>query len=361
MNMQTTKPYFDKTHSPPKFIPDKNYNIVVIGNGEVSEKLKILQNQFSFSLRVTSMAQATFSINRSTIAIVFDENELKITSPRRMNDILALYSDIPKYFLSRTKRSSNFYSNLYAKGISGIISWPREAELFPEIIIESLKMRNQSRGVSEGDERLAKIVKSHISIFSPSTDVKIKSVDGFVFIDGHTKNLFEYEIVVKEVQSVLGVKKAIAKNLSVQHVDRVDVKRLQSMIGLYVKNTAKGMVDLKYIFKDRTVTINGSIDSYKDLMSIENLIKKFSGIQKIKRDIVLTGEVKFPIKKREKEIESRLKLIFADIKTLKVTIFNKVIELEGVVGSYSTKEFTENMVLEVYPFDKVVNKLLVKK
>jgi len=360
MNTHSIKPIFDSIYSKPEFTSDKTYNIVVIGRGEVAEKFDSLQHQYSFSLRVTTLEDANFSINRSTIAIVFDEEEIKNATPTRLNDILVVHNEIPKYYLSRTDRAPNFYGKLYASGMKGVISWAREAELLPKIIVESLKIRNDSEGVSEADERLAKIVKSHIQIVSPETFVNIKCVDGFVFIKGYTINLYDYEIVLKETNSVLGVKKIITKDFKVQDVDSFDEKELRSNLNHFANNTADGLVDLNYEFNDRVVIIDGCIESYSDLNNIENIIKKYKGVRKIIKNVTLTGELNLPVGMREKEIEARLKLVFKDINKLKVIILNDTIEIKGVAENCSTTEFIENMLLEVYSFKNVINKLTVK-
>lgn len=178
-------------------------NIVIVGDKEIRRKINRIEQDFNLRLKFIEPEQLNDVIDSKTIAIIIDENKISPRFTKFLIDIVSDYKLLPTFYLSRSAQKANFYSALYQSGLHGVIDWPLEAPILHDLMIESLRPHPRATGNSKGDLKLSEMVKSHLVLNGKFKTLKVKVIEGFVFIEGSVKSLFEKETIENECSKVL--------------------------------------------------------------------------------------------------------------------------------------------------------------
>lgn len=166
-------------------------SIVIVGDKEIRRKIQNIEKDFNITLIFTEPIMLKESINPKTIAVIVDEKKVKPKAKQYMEKLLRSYKLLPVFYLSRSLKSSRFYATLYGQGLQGVINWPDEAKVLHDLIIESLRPHPKATGKSKSDEKLSGIVKSHLVLNGNYKSIKVKVIEGFAFLEGSVKSLFD--------------------------------------------------------------------------------------------------------------------------------------------------------------------------
>lgn len=335
--------------------------ILVVGNEAVHKRLLDLQieKRFNLSFIFTNQANVETLVNGRTVAIIIDEKSSISKSKGRVKQLLKDFKLVPVFYLSRQEKKPQFYQSLYENGLHGVINWPQESSVLYELIIESLKPKSNIQGKSEGEKRLAECIKAHIMMLGNYKSIEVKVIDGFVFLSGKIKTLFDKMEIQEEVSNILGVKKVIDKDLVVRKSRNVTDKEIERKIKLYmtgILDKSKRSVTVKV--KDRIVKFMGVVEDKHELNLLERFAAKQNGVLGVVKNIKRKPGLVSKYAKQAKAIESRIRELFQGVRHVKVKIYGEYAEVTGTVKVKSTRGLIEKYILQALPVNKVVNKLI---
>ena len=335
-------------------------NIIIVGDKKIRKKVHNIEKNFNISLIFTDAENLLDTINSKTIAILVDEEKVKSKLKHFLIEILTEHIDLPVFFLSRTNRKPNFYVELYEKGLVGAINWPSESRVLHDLVIECLRPHPAAIGKTKGDEKLSKIIKSHLILSGNHKKVKVKVIDGFVFLEGSVKSLYDQHSVAKESAKVLGVKKVITKNMEVKSYKNITDKEIERKIKMYIGNIlGDSKRSLTAKVKDKVVKIIGAAANHGDVFDIEKFAMKQIGVKRIIRKVKYRPSLVSKNVKRAKLLENRVKNIFSGVKYISIHIYGEYVEVSGTIKSNADRVLVESYLLQVLPVKRVVNKLFI--
>lgn len=335
-------------------------NIVIVGDKKIRFRLKKFEIMFNLALVFVELHQLKEVINPSTISVIFDEEKMENKSKEIIKKFIIEHIDMPVFFLSRFKKTANFYIDLYQFGVQGIINWPSEGLMLPDLLIEALRVHPKATGLNAGDAKLSKLVKSHIILLGDYRSVQIKVLDGFLFLKGEVSTLWEKNIIEKECIKILGVKKVISKDLIIKNqlntTNQIILKAINDFIKL-INNEKKQSIEVAV--KDFIVTIKGTGPHRMDFLSVEEFAMKQAGVQKIKR-VFEIHNLNAIENQKIKLLEKSVSLIFVGVRNITIKIFGKNAEVSGFVKLPADIGLIESYILKNLPIEKVFNKLILK-
>ena len=358
--VRETRKIFKKPRKALKVDNKKFPNIVVVGNADIRKKILSIEKKFALSLIFCGEEDYKKSINYNTIAIIVDEKEVTSKVKKFFKEFFVQYKFLPAFYLSRKQKSSNFYAELYGLGLQGAINWPKEAKVLAELLIEALKPHPKAIGNTKGDARLSKVIKSHLLLTGGPKSLKVKVIDGFVFLTGKVRSLSDKQLIHSECSRVLGVKKIILKDLKVSDSSNTTDKELERKIKMYMGNILgdkKRAVSIKV--KNKIASLLGSVSNHDHVLSIEKFIMKQPGIQHIKREYKYLPSLVSKNTKKAKLIEEKVKKLFDGVKFISVTMYGDTAEISGTVKTHSDRILVEEYVLQSLPVRKLINKIFI--
>ncbi|MDA9189793.1 hypothetical protein N9O57_02310, partial [bacterium] len=214
----------------------KTSNIIILGDGKIKRQLKGFEKFFKLRLIFSNKENLLEQINKKTIAVIVDESKIEKMPYIYLKIILQKFRHLPVYFLSIKKRNNHFHSGLYKLGLQGVINWPSEANILPELLLESLKPHPKAQGGTKSDQRLSNMIKSHLILFGPYKSISVSSISGFVFLSATVKTLWDKEKIKKEAEAILGVQKVITKDLKIRKQVKLTGKEIERNIKIYIGN-----------------------------------------------------------------------------------------------------------------------------
>jgi osmotically-inducible protein OsmY len=262
--------------------------VVVIGvKNKINNKID-LDESFNVDFVFSDFNNVKQVIDHNSVAILVDENEIKSDIDLYLEKLLKNYQYLPIFYLAREKKRANFFKKLYEKGLHGVINWPDEAPILQQLLVESLKPHPKAIGESKGDRRLSDLVKSHINLFGNYHGIKVKVIDGFAFLEGVVKSLYDKRKMGDEVESVLGIKSAIIDNLKIRKFKNVTDQELERRIKMFIGHIlAEEKRSMTVKVRDRVVYIKGSSKRQSDLLDIQEFAMKQQGVMSVKTDVKL--------------------------------------------------------------------------
>jgi osmotically-inducible protein OsmY len=339
----------------------KMANIIIVGNKKIRPKISDLEKNFNIMLLFTEANMLSEIINSKTIAIIVDENEVSPKDKSYLETLLSKYIILPIFYLSRTVKKSNFYTSLYSKGLQGVINWPKEAKSLHHLVIESIRPHPIASGRSKGDKKLADMVKSHLVLNGNYKSIKVKVIEGFVFLEGSVKSLFEKELIESECSKVLGVKRCISKNIKVRESKKTTDKELVTKIKMYIAHILgdkKRSMSVKV--KNKVVTLVGSSSNNNDILNIEEFAMKQLGVQDVIHLVKLAPSLVVKNVKKAKFLELKIKEVFDGVKYITISIYGEYAEVSGTVRFLADKVLVEKYLLKTLPLKRIVNKLYIE-
>ena len=336
-------------------------NIVIVGNKEIRKKIQDIEKNFNLVLVFTEPKDLEESINANTIAVIIDEKEVKSKLKQYVMAVLGAYKMLPIFYLSRSVKRHNFYKDFYEQGLQGIIKWPSEAKVLHNLIIESLKPHPKAVGKSKGDARMADLIKSHLILNGNYKGIRVKVIEGFAFLEGRVRSLYDKRLIERESSKVLGVKKVISKNIKIKDFKKVTDKELERKIKMYIGNilgSKKRSLSVKV--RNKIVTLMGAASYLGDVLDIEKFAMKQAGVKEIVRLVKYQPSLVLKNTKRAKFLEQKIKKLFDGVKHVSISIYGELAEVSGMVKIKADKALVERYLLQVLPVKKIVNKIFVK-
>jgi osmotically-inducible protein OsmY len=335
-------------------------NLVIIGDEKILDDMKSLSDRFNVIFKMSAPKDLSKVINTKTIGVLVDEKQVKYRLKYFLNKLLRDYKLLPLFLISRSKKRTSFYNSLYDKGLQAVINWPQEKEIFTDILIESLKPQPRSEGMSKADAKLADLIKVHIGLHGNFNNINVKVIEGFAFISGIVKSLAEKDIIEKEASKVLGIKKAIVKNLKVRKTKKITDDEIERKLKMYAGNILgqeKKAISVKV--NDKKVAILGAARCGEKIHHIEKFAKRQPGVLEVNRFVkIAPNTVKRNVKKA-KVVEKKLKSLFNGVKFISVNIYGDFAEVSGTVKVKEHKNLVERYLMHMLPIRKVFNKLYV--
>ena len=335
-------------------------NVVIVGDKKIRGRSQKIEKRFNLELIFSSPDLLKDSINRKTIAIIVDEEEVRKKSKEYLESLLSKYKFLPIFFLSRSIKRSNFYTDLYGKGLQGVVNWPEESKVLHDFIIESLKPHPHAVGRSKADEKLSEVIKSHLVLQGGYKAIKVKVIEGFAFLEGSVKSLFDKKSIEVEASKVLGVKKTIVKNIKIQEFKSITDRELERKIKMYTENILgdrKKSISIKV--RSKVVTIEGAIVSHRDVLDIEEFSMKQPGIKNITRLVEYSPKLVLKNIKKAKLVESKIKFLFDGVRYIAIKIYGDFAEVSGSVRMKEDRTLVEKYLLQTLAIKKVINKIFV--
>jgi osmotically-inducible protein OsmY len=341
-------------------VPHTTPNIVVVGNKKVLREMKKLSTNFNLNFIITDPTNLKDCITIKTIGIIIDEELVQYKIKSYLDHLLAHYKLLPIFLLARTKKRSSFYTGFYEKGLQAVINWPEDKKVFSDILIESLKPQPKLDGMSKADAKLADLIKVHLELQGNYKGLKIKVIEGFAFISGKVKSLIDLEVIEEEASNVLGVKKAIVKNITVKKAKKVSDKELERKLKMYTSHILgeeKRSISVKV--KNSKITIIGSASNHQSIYDIEKFAKKQPGVTDVTRFVKYSPKTVKKNVKKAKLLEDKLKFLFDGVKFVSIKIYGNFAEVSGTVKIKEDKKLIEKYLMHVLPIKKVFNKLYI--
>jgi osmotically-inducible protein OsmY len=338
----------------------KNPNIVIVGNIELLKKTFDIEKKFNVVLIFTNQEKLEKSINKETIAVIIDEKMVSTNIKSYILKYLKKYSLLPILFVSRSRKEDSFYKTLYEKGLQGVINWPKDAKIIPNLIIEFLKPRPKAEGVTKADEKLAKVIKSHLVLVGKFKSVKVHVIQGLAFIRGAVNSLYEKKLLENESSKVLGVKRSFVKSVEIKNNLKLSDKELERKIKMYMGNVLgpeKRSITVRV--KNKVVTLMGTVTDHHDILKIEKFIMKQTGVQEIVRKVKYRPNTVDKHVDLAKKFEKKIKALFDGVKFISIQLFGDSAEVSGTVLIEEDRKLVEKYLMQTLPIKKVINKLYV--
>lgn len=334
-------------------------NIVLIGSERLRKSLIEIEKKFSIIIKCTSFDDIEEVVDHLTISILIDENSIDKSPQKIISDISLKYSHITTLYLVRSKQRDSFYDKLYSAGVNAIVKWPTEKKIIAELVLESLKPHPKATGQSKSDEKLSKMIKAHILLNNGPKNIKVFTVDGFVFLTGKVKNLWQAHELKLVIGSVLGVKKIIAKDLVVVKSKKVTTKEIERNIKVFISHLlGKQKRSIGVTIKSSTATIKGSIPSKVSLDIIKKYIMKQPNINFIIDKSKVDDETAIKRSNTVKKLEQKVTLLFDGVKKLSIRFLGNTLEISGTVNESATKNLIEEYLIQKLPVNRTINKIV---
>jgi len=338
----------------------RDYNIVILGNEKLRRKVFPIEKKFDIDLIFSDLNNIKSNITSKTIAIIVDEEMIQGKIKGSINKLLLNYRFYPIFYLARSRKRDSFFKSLYDQGLQGVINWPEESRLLPELVVESFKHHPKALGKTKGDEKLANLIKSHLVLNGQFKNLKVKVIEGFAFIEGSVKSLYDKKIIQLETSKVLGVKKAILEGIKIKEFRKKTDKEIERNIKIYIGNILGAEKrSLAVRVKNKNVRIKGAASSHNDILNIESFIKKQSGVKSISREVQYRPSLVSKTVKKAKFLEQKIKHIFDGVKHISIKVYGDYVEVSGVVRIKENKNLVEQYLLQVLPVKRVINKIYV--
>lgn len=333
-------------------------NIVLVSEQNIFERLKDIEDNYHLAFRLCGLHELEMAIDSDTVAIMLDEHVLKRDEENALLKILRKCKITPVYYLARSERNSNFYRHLYEKGLKGVFHWSRDANQLHSLIIESLKPHPKAVGVTKGDKKLSNMIKAHLNVLGRYKKVRVKVIEGFTFLEGRVKSLFERNRIEKEAFEILGVKKVISDNLEVKKDSSLTDKEIKRKLNLFIsRNFKREKKTISVKVKKRHVTILGVVSEPGSIVDLEIYAKKLPGVQSVERQVTYEPmKAKANIQKA-KVIERKIKSLFRGVKFISIKIYGDSAEVSGKVKVKADRKLIEDYLLQVLPVKSVVNRI----
>ncbi|MDA8793974.1 BON domain-containing protein [Bacteriovoracaceae bacterium] len=358
-NNNTKKKSFDKILN---LYTYKKPSIVIIGKNNIRKSLPEFETNANVRVLICKPSELSDYTNHNTIAILIDEDIVSSHEADFLEHTLLNFRLLPVFLLSRTMKSAEYYKYLYDKGLQGVFQWPEQSEDLHDLIIESLKPHPKTFGKTKGDKKLASIVKSNLLLKGRFKNIKVKVIEGFVFLKGVVKSLAEKKYVERETSKIPGVKLPIVKNLEIKSKNKVTDKELERIINLYIGNTlGPKKRTLVAKVKKKIVTFKGAVEGQGEMIDIENFAMRQPGVKQINRNVRYMPSMVIENVHLAKRIEKRIKSMLDGVRHISIKIYGSFAEVSGVAQFNADKKLVEKYVLQMLPVTKVVNKVHILK
>lgn len=336
------------------------FEILVISNDEIKLSLQESMKNQNFEIISTSIREFSDCINDRTLVAIIDERKLNQFDHVDFLNSFVSKNLIPILYLGTKSRSDSFYQKLYQKGFAGALRWPDDMAQIQSIILALLKTKYDYDGKTTSDRRLSRFVKTYLRSTERIKNLKVYVENGFAFISGQTKNLFDKNFVRRLMHRVGGVENFNLEEVKIKNDSYIADKDLEREIKVFIsqhlgitKKAVRVRVKNKHVFLSGTVLDSGSI------VDLERFILKQIGVKSIKNEVYVN-----PRKTKEhtfmaKRVEERIKSLFDGVKYISVSLNDKTAEVSGTVNLFEQRKLVENYILQVLPVRKVVNKIYV--
>lgn len=336
-------------------------NIVVVGDKKLRSQMDTFEQNFNVDLVFVKPKHLPKVIGKQTIAVVIDEKKLGRKSKVYTETVLANYKMTPVFFLARKVRKDNTFQLMYEKGVYGVVDWPNQSEILPNLIVEALKPHPKANGKSRGDDQLSEIVKAILTVSGGYKNIEVKVIDGFVFLSGRANSAFERKYIEEQVSDILGVKKLITKDLRIQADEVMSDRELERRITLFIGTMLSDEKrTLSAIVRDQKVKIMGAAKDKDIVDSVINFAEKLPGVLEVINDVKLTTAVVSKNSMLAKNLEAKAKSLFDGVKHISIKLYGDFAEVSGVVRMRDDKKLIERYLLQVLPVKSVINKMSVK-
>ena len=255
-------------------------NIVAIGPLSFYKKLITKKEYFNLDIIFDSNLDILTKVNQDTVAILLDESSLGDNIENKLTNICKEYSAQAVFLLTSKMKNPKFYRYLYEKGVHGVFEWSNDAEIFLELLVESLKPHPHAHGRTRSDDRLAEFVKSHLLTEGQGySNIDVRAFNGHIFLDGHVTTLAQKDEVKTICEHAPGVHYTNNRNVFVYDPFPVNDHLMKMKITKMTKSFEdkfKAKIILK--FKDGHLQLFGRINDEASRTSILDELKKISGI-----------------------------------------------------------------------------------
>lgn len=171
----------------------------------------------------------------------------------------------------------------------------------------------------------------------PSHRVDVSTEDGVVTLNGSVYNILARDRAAAIARSIKGVR-AVVNRIDVSPTTREDVQIRNDLVTALAVDPATDSYELDVDLRDGTVTLTGTVDSYKEKMLAEQVAKGVRGVQGIENNIDVDYKTQRPDAEIKAEIERLLKAdVRVDAWGIDVQVEQGAVTLAGTVGSAEEK------------------------
>ena len=338
-------------------------NIVAIGPKSFYNNLMRRKDFFNLEIIFDDSLSALEKVNKDTVAILLDERVLGNNIGFELEKICREYFSQAVYILTTKVKNPQFYRFLYAKGLHGVFEWKNDAEIFLDLLVESLKPHPKAHGKSKSDDKLAEFVKTRILTEAKGyQNIEVKCFDGHIFLDGHVDTLASKDELEKICSHASGVQYVNTRNVFVfdpapvnDHLMRLKIKEVLT------KLSKEYGANLLMKFRKGNLDLYGRVNSTMDLEAILDEIKEIQGIFHIYNHIKLRNLQAKKLKEMSyKKAEKLVKKIFSGVKAIKIWVNgpgNDEIIVSGEIYNEVDKGLLEHYLKQKLQVKKIVNKL----
>lgn len=356
MNTATKKRIRPKKH----LFTYATQNIVIAGSERMRSKLLDVEKNFNVDLIFAHADDVEKAVNQQTIAIMVDERMARKVEYDLMQNLLSNYKLLPIFYLSRKTQKQAFYLKLYEQGVYGVIDWPSDAGELAGIVTEVLKPHENVLGKTKGDKQISKLIKAHIAFKTGLQKMKVKVIEGFVFLEGKVKSLYQKKLIEDEISDVLGVKKIITKDVNVVDTKSMTDHEIEREINVFCsKVLGPKKKSMSVRVEEGRVEIMGAAVDREDVAMIENYAMKLSGVKRVNLQVIYKPSMVARNINRAKLLEKRVKELFKGVKSISIKIYGDFAEVSGTAKIRADRALVERYLLQVLPVKSVVNKMYV--
>ena len=216
--------------------------------------------------------------------------------------------------------------------------------------------------------RTALLLSKNVSPF----DIKVQTVQGEVTLDGQVPSeqvktvagaIAQDTSSVKQVHNNLAVNPAIERNADREHLgERVADLEIQTLLtDALSKNADLADKRIATEVKNRTVALNGTVQTTNQKYAAEQIAWQVPGVQGIKNNLSVADAQATPESADDKlarRVEFELYSTKAiPLKTVQIHADNGIVTLTGTVSSRAEKLLAEKMAKSVEGVQRVVNSL----
>ena len=176
----------------------------------------------------------------------------------------------------------------------------------------------------------------------PSHRVNVAVQDGIVTLTGSIDTILGRDRAVEIAQAVKGVR-SVVNRLKVEPVDRTDVEIRSDIVAALAVDPSTESYELDVAVQDGTVTLSGTVESYKERELCATVTKGVKGVREIDNEI----KVRYESDRTDGEIKAEIERLLAndvriDAYLVDVAVKDGDVTLSGTVGSATERTLAQS-------------------
>jgi len=248
---------------------------------------------------------------------------------------------------------------LYRTGASGVFCWPREGLLLARYIAEMLSLRTVRGPAADGDQALARTVRTHLrQLPLAGRPLEVEVVDGHTVVRGSVRSLADRDEVERQAELVPGV-----TSLDLSEVTVLPPAVPDASIRAACRRLIGSQLETRTVsarVRAGCLRLAGTVPDRRDAQRLRDLAARIEGVRRIEVDLSVSRAAA----RRDRSAQRRLRALLDDLfggPEVLLSYHGGIAVLEGSAATLREKRSMQRLLEQDASVDHVVNKLQVRR